>query len=173
MSDTIRVMFVCLGNICRSPLAEHVFRDVVRQAGLEDRFEVASSGTGDWHVGEPADQRMRSTAEAQGLSLKGHRGQQFAADHLEDYDHVFVMDKENLNDVLFFDEEDLHSGKVRLFREFDPEPGDYQVPDPYYGGDEGFRNVYDIVERTSRKLLERFVAEYDLMPEESERETAP
>jgi protein-tyrosine phosphatase len=72
------------------------------------------------------------------------------------------MDKSNLNDVLYFDEDDRHSGKVRLFREFDPQPGDYQVPDPYYGGEEGFQNVYEIVSRTSEVILEQLVAEYDL-----------
>jgi protein-tyrosine phosphatase len=72
------------------------------------------------------------------------------------------MDKNNLNDVLFFDEDDRYSNKVRLFREFDPEPGDYQVPDPYYGGEQGFENVYDIVDRTTDVLLDRLVDEHDL-----------
>ena len=167
MDEPIKIMFVCLGNICRSPLAEHVFRDVVQDRGLEDCFEIASSGTGDWHVDEQADRRMRATAKEQGLSLEAHRGQQFATADLGHYDHVFVMDKENLHDVLYLDEEEQYSGKVRLFREFDPEPGDYQVPDPYYGGEQGFQNVYGIVERTARKLLERFIEEYEL--EERER----
>ncbi|PEN13620.1 protein tyrosine phosphatase [Longibacter salinarum] len=162
MSDLIRIQFVCLGNICRSPLAEVVFRDKVEEKGLKEKFDIESSGTGDWHVGEGADSRMRQTADEFGHSLEDHRAQQFQAADLEAYDHVFVMDKSNLNDVLYFDEEDRHSGKVRLFREFDPNPGDYQVPDPYYGGDEGFKNVYDIVSRTSEVILERLIAEYDL-----------
>lgn len=163
--DTIRVMFVCLGNICRSPLAEGLFREQVRKAGLEDHFEIASSGTGHWHVGEPPDRRMRATAERQGLDISGQRAQQFETKDLERYDHIFVMDKSNLHDVLFLDEEDKHSGKVRLFREFDPEPGDFQVPDPYQGGREGFENVYEIVERTAASILERLVEEYDLEEE--------
>lgn len=162
MSDPIRIQFVCLGNICRSPLAEVVFRDKVRAYDLQDRFEIESCGTGDWHVGEGADDRMRQTAADHGHSLEEHTASQFQADDLETYDHVFVMDKSNLKDVLYFDEEDRHNGKVRLFREFDPNPGDYQVPDPYYGGEEGFEKVYDIVDRTSQVLLERLVAEYDL-----------
>ena len=158
----IRIQFVCLGNICRSPLAKVVFRDKVEDAGLEDHFDIVSSGTGNWHVGEQADDRMRKTAKRKGLSLEEHRASQFQAEDLAQFDHIFVMDKSNLNDVLHLDEDDEHGGKVRLFREFDPDPGDYQVPDPYHGGREGFENVYDIVERTSDMLLHRLVDEYDL-----------
>ncbi len=164
-SDPIRIQFVCLGNICRSPLAEAVFRAQVERAGLGKHFEIASSGTGDWHVGERADRRMRETAARYGVSLDGHRAAQFTADDLARYDHVFVMDKNNLHDVLYLDEDDEHNGKVRLFREFDPEPDDFQVPDPYYGGRDGFERVYQIVERTARHLLDRLVEEYDLEPE--------
>jgi len=162
MSESIRIQFVCLGNICRSPLAEAVFRDKVRAQGLDDFFEIESSGTGDWHVGEGADGRMRETAERHGHSLADHQASQFQKADLERYDHVFVMDKSNLNDVLFLDEDDRHSGKVRLFREFDPDPGDYQVPDPYYGGEQGFETVYNIVNRTAAVILERLIAEYEL-----------
>lgn len=158
----IRVMFVCLGNICRSPLAEGVFRETVRRAGLADRFEIHSSGTGDWHVGQGADRRMRATARRFGVTLEEHCARQFAADDLATYDHIFVMDKENLHDVLYLDAEERFVGKVRLFREFDPEPDDYQVPDPYFGGDEGFDRVYHIVERTSRRLVAALAQEHDL-----------
>jgi len=165
-SDSIRIQFVCLGNICRSPLAKTVFQDKVEEAGLEDQFEIASSGTGDWHVGDTADDRMRKTAQKHGHSLEDHRASQFQKEHLAACDHIFVMDKSNLNDVLYFDEEEKHDGKVRLFREFDPDPGDYQVPDPYYGGRDGFETVYEIVDRTAETLLNRLIDEYDL------RETA-
>lgn len=161
-TDTIRVQFVCLGNICRSPLAEAVFQEHVKAAGLAEHFEIASSGTGDWHVGDTADRRMQSTAEEHGTSLDDHRARQFSADDLETYDHIFVMDKDNLHDVLYLDENDRHNGKVRLFREFDPEPGDFQVPDPYYGGADGFGNVYQIVRRTAEQLLDRLIDEYEL-----------
>jgi len=162
MSDPIRIQFVCLGNICRSPLAKTVFRDKVEEAGLEEHFEIVSSGTGNYHVGEQADRRMRETAEQHGLSLDDHRASQFQKEDLEAFDHVFVMDKSNLNDVLHLDENDKHAGKVRLFREFDPEPDDYQVPDPYHGGRKGFENVFDIVDRTADMLLHRLVEEHDL-----------
>lgn len=157
-------MFVCLGNICRSPLAEGVFRKIVREHGLEDRFEIRSSGTGDWHVGEAADRRMRDTARRFRIDLESHVGAQLQARDLEQFDYIFVMDKSNLHDVLFLDRQDRFSGKVRLFREFDPEPGDYQVPDPYYGGAEGFQNVYAMVERTARMLLHRLIEEHELDP---------
>ena len=156
----IRIMFVCLGNICRSPLAHGVFRGLVAEAGLEDRFEIASSGTGAWHIGEPPDARMRQTARQHGVSLDGLRAQQFIAEDLEAFDHIFVMDKGNLHDVLFLAPDDPHGHKVRLFRELDPDPGDYQVPDPYYHG--RFDYVYTLVERTARALLGRLVEEYDL-----------
>lgn len=161
----VRVMFVCLGNICRSPLAEAAFRDEVRRAGLAENFEIASSGTGHWHVGGKADKRMRQTGHRFGLSLEAHRAQQFGAQHFSEFDHILVMDKNNLHDVQFLDRRERHGHKVRLFREFDPEPGDFQVPDPYYGGSEGFENVFDIVKRTSRSLLRRLVAEHDLEAE--------
>ena len=162
MPDPIRIQFVCLGNICRSPLAKAVFRDKVEAAGLEDQFEIVSSGTAGYHVGDTADDRMRKTARRNDLSLEDHRASQFEAEDLKRFDHIFVMDKANLNDVLHLDANDEHGGKVRLFREFDPEPDDYQVPDPYHGGRKGFERVYDIVERTSDMLLHRLVDEYDL-----------
>ena len=162
MPDPIRIQFVCLGNICRSPLAKTVFRDKVESAGLEEHFEIASSGTGRWHIGDTADDRMCETAQRNDLSLEDHRASQFEAEDLARYDHIFVMDKSNLNDVLHLDEDDEYGGKVRLFREFDPEPDDYQVPDPYHGGRKGFERVYDIVERTSDMILHRLVDEYDL-----------
>lgn len=158
----IRIMFVCLGNICRSPLAEAVFRSQVRQAGLQDVFEIESSGTGHWHVGQQADARMRQTAAENGVDLEAHRGQQFIEDHLDEFDHIFVMDKSNLHDVLFLDRNESYANKVRLFREFDPDPGDYQVPDPYYGGERGFQDVYSIVDRTAERLLERLIEEHGL-----------
>jgi protein-tyrosine phosphatase len=162
MPPPIRIMFVCLGNICRSPLAEGVFREHVRRRGLEDHFEIQSSGTGSWHVGGGADQRMCQTARRRGVSLDDHVAQQFAEEHLSEFDHVLVMDKQNLNDVLVLDQEDVHNGKVRLFREFDPSPESYQVPDPYYGGADGFEHVYEIVDRTAARLLDELVEAHGL-----------
>ncbi|PSR00837.1 MAG: protein tyrosine phosphatase [Bacteroidetes bacterium QS_8_68_28] len=152
---TTCILFVCLGNICRSPLAEGLFKEKVRKRGLENRFCVESAGTGDWHLGQPPDDRMQAAARRNGdLDISEQRAQQFAPAHFEDFDHIFAMDKSNLHDVLFLDEEEQYDGKVRLFREFDPQPGDYQVPDPYAGGREGFDRVYRIADRTTARILE-------------------
>lgn len=161
MDRPIRILFVCLGNICRSPLAEGVFRHVVREAGLSDRFEIDSAGTGSWHVGEPPDPRTGRTAQRHGVILDGE-ARQFAVEDLEHYDLVLAMDRDNLHDILYLDPSGESSSHVRLFREFDPEPDDVQVPDPYYGGPDGFDTVYRIVERTSRALLGSLVAHYGL-----------
>jgi protein-tyrosine phosphatase len=165
----IRILFVCLGNICRSPLAEGIFRAIVEEEGLADAFEIDSGGTGAWHVGERPDPRMRATAERRGLDINYQRARQVQRRDLLHFDHVFVMDKHNLHDTLALDPGGDHGTRVRLFREFDPRPDDYQVPDPYSGGPEGFENVYDIVERTSRAILDRLKEIYDLEGQAAER----
>ena len=158
----IRVLFVCLGNICRSPLAEGLFQQKVEAARLAEHFEIDSAGTGGWHVGAPADARMTATAADRGTDLARLRARQLVRSDLDHYDHVFVMDKANLHDTLFLDPDGDHGTRVRLFREFDPEPEDYQVPDPYYGGPDGFERVYDIVERTAAALLARLRAAHGI-----------
>ncbi|MDA0379525.1 MAG: low molecular weight phosphotyrosine protein phosphatase [Bacteroidetes bacterium] len=162
MSRGVRVLFVCLGNICRSPLAEGVFRDKVRAAGLSSLIEIDSAGTGAWHVGEPPDRRMVATARGHGVDLSAQRARQFVDTDLADYDHILAMDKSNLHDILFLDEGEDFGQRVTLFRQWDPEPGDYEVPDPYYGGPEGFEEVFRIVDRTAENLLNGLVAHYDL-----------
>lgn len=148
-----RVLFVCLGNICRSPLAEGVFRQLVRDAGLEDRIGIASAGTGDWHVGRPPDVRMIATARTHGVDLSAQRAQVLTPALLAAHDLVLVMDAENLRNARALTRDPDLTGRIALFRDFDPEPGDRNVPDPYYGGDEGFEEVYAIVERTARAVL--------------------
>ena len=156
----VRVLFVCLGNICRSPLAEGLFQRKVTEAGLADRVIVDSAGTGGWHVGAPPDRRMSATAADRGTDLSSLQARQLERADLDEFDHVFVMDKSNLHDTLALDPDGDHGTRVRLFREFDPEPGDYQVPDPYYGGPEGFDRVYDIVDRTTDAILGRLRGVY-------------
>ena len=161
----VRVLFVCLGNICRSPLAEGLFQQKVTAAGLAGAVDVDSAGTGDWHVGAPPDGRMTATAAAHGADLSRLRARQLERADLDGYDdhvHVFVMDKQNLHDTLALDPDGDHGTRVRLFREFDPEPGDYQVPDPYYGGDDGFETVYAIADRTTDAILDRLRAAHGL-----------
>jgi protein-tyrosine phosphatase len=142
-----RIAMVCLGNICRSPMADVVLSSLVADAGLDDRVEVTSSGTGDWHVGEPMDRRAAATLTAQGHDASRHRAQQFAPTWLADRDLVLAMDHDNLADI------GGPSERARLFRDFDPEGTGGDVPDPYYGGDAGFQEVLTMVERVSAVLV--------------------
>ena len=158
-SPRVHVAFVCLGNICRSPLAEALFRLHAERAGIADRVGVRSMGTGDWHVGQGADPRTAADAAGRGLDLSGHRAAQFAAADLGAFDHVFVMDRSNLHDVLALDVDDVHGYKVRLAREFDPDPsdegaGDFAVPDPYTGGPDAFARVHAILDRTTARIAD-------------------
>jgi len=142
-----RIGVVCLGNICRSPMAEVVLSERVAEAGLDDRVEVDSCGTGDWHIGDPMDRRAAATLAAAGYDASRHRAQQFAGSWLEEYDVLLAMDAQNRSDV-------GGNERVLMFRDFDPvEPGS-DVPDPYYGGDSGFEEVLTMVERTSARIVE-------------------
>lgn len=148
-----RVLFVCLGNICRSPAAEGVFRHLVAQAGLTDRFTIDSAGTGAWHVGEPADARMRAAAERRGIVLTSVARRVMAGDY-QRFDYIFAMDATNL-EALLARAPARHAASIRLFRDFDPDAPGQDVPDPYYGDAGGFDEVLDIVTRTGRVLLDR------------------
>ena len=158
----VRVLFVCLGNICRSPLAEGVFRAVVKEQGLLDRFKIDSAGTGAWHAGQAPDRRMRQTASRHGVRLEDIRARQFKQADLADYDHIYAMDRHNLNDIVSLDKDDRFTNRVSLFRDWDPNPENREVPDPYYGGQDGFEEVFRIVDRTSRALLNVLARENSL-----------
>ncbi len=152
MSRSPVVLAVCLGNICRSPTAEAALREAAEEAGVE--VTVRSAGTGDWHVGKPPDERMREAAAEQGLHLSG-TADRVTPDDLAAADLVLAMDRANLADL-----EDL-AGRVgldaplRLFREFDPEAdGALDVPDPYYGGPDGFIEVVRMVRRTAPRIID-------------------
>lgn len=148
-------MFICSGNICRSPLAHAVFEDMVRSRGLVDRISVESSGTGSWHVGENADPRMRKTAAGHGIRLD-HPARHLRPADLESCDLLLTMDRQNFRDAQDLARNPAERDKVRMFRDFDPDgPGD--VPDPYYGGPDGFETVWTIVARTCRALLDEVV----------------
>lgn len=150
----IRVLFVCLGNICRSPLAECLFQATVRDAGLGHRFEIDSAGTSSYHEGEPPDSRAVAVANRRGLELTG-RARQIRAGDLERFDYILVMDAANLAAVERLARSASPAGAVHLLGEFDPESGDdLDVPDPYFGGAEGFERVHNMVERACRGLLE-------------------
>jgi protein-tyrosine phosphatase len=143
-----RIAVVCLGNICRSPIAHVVLADHLDRAGFSDQVTVDSAGTGGWHVGGPMDSRAAATLTAQGYDASRHRAAQFTSARADDHDLVLAMDGGNFADL-----RDLGVGdRLRMFRDFDPEgPGD--VPDPYFGGDAGFRTVLEMVERTSDALV--------------------
>ncbi len=153
------VALVCLGNICRSPMAHVVLEAALEEAGLADRVRVASSGTGDWHVGAPMDARAAATLTAAGYDATRHRAQQYAAGWAVEHDLVLAMDAQNLADVaeisgLPSDEEGAPGrGRLRLFRDLDPRGPGRDVPDPYYGGDDGFEEVLSMVQRTSTALV--------------------
>jgi protein-tyrosine phosphatase len=144
-----RIALVCLGNICRSPMAEVVLTALLAEEGL-DHVEVVSSGTGDWHVGKPMDRRAAATLTAHGYDASRHRAQQFHPSWLEDCDVVLAMDAANRADVGHGDE-----GRVLLFRDLDPRASDddRDVPDPYYGEDDGFEHVLGIIRRTSAEIV--------------------
>lgn len=146
-----RVLFVCLGNICRSPAAEGVFRHLVAEAGLTRQIVVDSAGTGSWHVGEPADRRMQAAAGDRGVRL-GSIARQVVPSDFEDFDWILAMDDSNVQHLRRL-AHSSHHHKIRKFREFDPVAPGADVPDPYYGDDDGFAEVLDIVTRTARAFL--------------------
>jgi protein-tyrosine phosphatase len=147
-----------MGNICRSPTAEGVMRSLLREAGLEDRVEVDSAGTGGWHAGDPPDARAAEAARARGIALDGAARQVRPRD-FEDFDLIVAMDRENVGDLLALAPDEAGAAKVRLLREFDPAGGDdLDVPDPYYGGAHGFERVLDLVTAACRGLLDELRA---------------
>lgn len=152
MPEPTRVLFVCLGNICRSPTAEAVFRTLVEAEGLGDVIEVDSAGTGGWHAGEGPDPRMVEAGKRRGHRLGG-RARQVQDEDFTRFDLILAMDGANLAE-LQRRAPARATAEVRRFRDFDPEAPGGDVPDPYYGGRRGFDDVVDIVERTSAALLD-------------------
>lgn len=154
----VSVCFVCLGNICRSPTAEGVFRKLVLDAGLDRHVDIDSAGTGSWHVGERADPRSRAAAARRGYDLAS-RARQVSVDDFRRFDYLLAMDGTNLEELEAIGRSLLRSGgpapHVSLLRDFDPTAGaGAVVPDPYYGGERGFEDVLDICERACRGLLD-------------------
>lgn len=150
----MRVLFVCLGNICRSPTAEAVMRGLVEERGLSDTIEIDSAGTGDWHVGKSADPRAIEAAAARGVELTSRARQVGAAD-FGDFDLIVAMDRSNHGNLVALAGGD--ESKLRLLREYGGD-ADLDVPDPYYGGEDGFEEVLDIIERNCGLLLDELEA---------------
>ena len=155
----IRVLFVCLGNICRSPMAEAVMQHLVQQAGLEKQIVVDSVGTGDWHVGSPAHHGTRDVLQRMGIPYDG-RARQLIKDDLQSATYAIAMDRENVAAIRALDRKGEFASKVRLLLDFAPEGSPRDVPDPYYEGN--FDYVYELVDGGCRGLLTYIRAEHGL-----------
>jgi protein-tyrosine phosphatase len=152
----MRLLFVCLGNICRSPTAEGVMRHLLVAEGLTEAVEIDSAGTGDWHVGHAPDHRSAGAASGRGIELTG-AARQVAPGDFEAFDLILAMDRSNHGDLLALAPDDAARERVKLLREYDPDAvaaGELEVPDPYYGGADGFEDVLDLVTRACEGLLE-------------------
>lgn len=158
----IKVMFVCMGNICRSPTAHAVFRDLVEKSNLSDRIEVASSGTHAYHIGEKADTRSASLVKSKGIRIDDLRAQKIVPQDLFEYDYILTMDRDNTTIVKSMATVD-QADKIQLFLEY---AGDTwrtrEVPDPYFGGNDGFNRVYDMIQDASLGLLKSIKKSYNL-----------
>ena len=152
-----RVGIVCLGNICRSPMAEVVLRRALAERGLAGRVEVDSGGTGDWHLGEPMDERAYATLRSRGYDGSAHRARQVASDWFDEHDLLLAMDARNFADLRAAAADAQIAERIVMFRAFDPEASDRDrdVPDPYAGGPDDFALVLGIVERTTAALAEQ------------------
>lgn len=148
----MRVLFVCMGNICRSPLAEGVFQRCVAEAGLSERIASDSAGTHGYHIGEPPDVRAQKAAQRRGYDISGLRARQVTRQDFGEFDYVLAMDETNRRLLARLCPE-REAYKLKLFMEFHADPAAREVPDPYYGGEQGFETVLDLVEEAARGLL--------------------
>ena len=153
MARPIKILFVCMGNICRSPMAEGVFKHHVKQAGLDGCISTDSAGTHDYHIGEPPDLRAQRAARRRGYDLSELRARQVNPGDFSSFDYVLAMDELNLR-LLERLCPSQHAHKLKLLMEFSTSPALREVPDPYYGGEQGFERVLDMVEQAAQELLD-------------------
>lgn len=153
MSHKVSVIFVCLGNICRSPTAHAVFRNLVTAENLQDQILIDSAGTASWHKGKPADSRSIQVAHGRGIPMDDLRSRPVDIGDLMEFDYVLAMDDMNYADLMDMALPE-HQTKIRLFLEFAPEFEEREVPDPYHGGPQGFDHVFDLVTAASKGLLD-------------------
>jgi protein-tyrosine phosphatase len=150
--EKINVLFVCLGNICRSPLAEAIFKEKIKQKGLDKIVIADSCGTSNYHIGGQPDSRTITNAIKNGITID-HCGRQLCADDFSQFDFILAMDKSNYQNILRLPESRAFAEKVMMMRDFDPiQKG--EVPDPYYGGEQGFQNVFEILDRSIDSFIE-------------------
>lgn len=157
----VKVLFVCLGNICRSPTAEGIFRDMVKRRGLTGRVLHDSCGTGDWHQGEPPDPRAITEAHRRGIDISDLRARQIRAADFAAFDYIVTMDHDNHHEVRRLCPP-VHGGKVHHAVSFAPQNGADHVPDPYYGGTKGFAQVYELLTAICEGLLQRIQDEHGI-----------
>ena len=155
----IKVLFVCLGNICRSPLAEAIFSQKIENQSLKGKISTDSAGTAGYHIGENPDPRTVQIAEKYGIPVN-HRGQQFTKNHAETFDYLIAMDHSNFKNMAI--EIGGEPEKLLLMRDFDPKGKGEGVPDPYYGGIDGFENMYQILDRSLDEFLKFLKEKHDL-----------
>jgi protein-tyrosine phosphatase len=155
----VSVLFVCLGNICRSPLGEGILAHRLEEEDLSDRVRVDSAGTGAWHQGEPPDPRSIEVATRHGITLRG-LARRVSLEDFHEFDYIFAMDRTNLHDLRHLESQGEAGALLTLFREFDPhQDGDLDVPDPYYGGPDGFDLMFDMIDRTCAAFVEHLLSE--------------
>lgn len=157
----IKVLFVCMGNICRSPTAEGVFRHKVKKAGLDNQIDIDSAGTHAYHVGEPPDGRAQKAASNRGVDLSKQRARRVSSDDFEEFDYIIAMDASNESDMQSICTPEL-SDKIHLFLKFASNTNTAEVPDPYYGGGNGFEIVLDLVEDAADGLIAHLQENYSL-----------
>ncbi len=155
---TKRILFVCMGNICRSPAGEGVMRKLISDRGLEGRVEIDSAGTISYHAGHPADIRMQQAASKRGYQLDSI-ARAFCRDDFETFDLILAMDRSNLDELCSLDPQHVYQDKLRLFGSFLSDEGEPDVPDPYYGGARGFDRVLDMIEKACPRILDHVLAD--------------
>jgi protein-tyrosine phosphatase len=164
---THRLLFVCLGNICRSPMAEGVFRRVAQEEGVLDRFEIDSAGLGNWHVGQAPDSRAQAAARSRGVDISDQSARQVTKGDFVRFDLLLAMDGSNFDELVELAPKSARH-KIRRFLDFAPHVGAEDVPDPFFGGTEGFNHALDLIEAAARGLLAEL-----LSAEETGRSATP
>ena len=149
----VKILFVCMGNICRSPMAEGVFRRMLEDVGLAEQVYVDSAGTHSYHIGAPPDTRSQATALRRGVDLRNLRARLVTASDLAEFDYVLAMDRDNFEHLRVLCPDPQLQRRVQLFLDFAPDLPEREVPDPYYGGSGGFERVMDLVEEAAQGLL--------------------
>jgi protein-tyrosine phosphatase len=161
MMRKIRILFVCLGNICRSPLAEAIFNNKIKKQGLDMAFEADSCGTGNYHIGSQPDPRTVQNALKNRLPID-HCARQLSTKDLEEFDYVLAMDSSNLRNILALQGAKQFAHKISLLRDFDDDSRGAEIPDPYFGNEDGFQEVYELLDRTMDKFIGKLKQQHKL-----------